>query len=107
MQRNVTFRSDRGFTLAELIVVFWMLFLCSFFFRGFLVPDRVGMSAAENVGFTDVRLMDAKHALVGFRGCDAHDAAGFELSAKSALEKPAHIIVCCGWPFKGCTVRTP
>lgn len=76
-------------------------------FRGFFVEDRTGIHAAENVGFTDVQLRDAKHVVVGFRGCDVHDAAGFELTAKNALEKPAHLIVCCGWPFKGCTVRTP
>ena len=97
----------RGFTLIELIYVLWILLICSLFFRGFLVRDDVGIHAAENVGFTDVQLRDAKHAFVGFRGCDAHDAAGFELTAKNAREKPAHLIVCCGWPFKGCTVRTP
>ena len=96
-----------GFTLVELIMVLWLLLLCSLFFRGFLVADNVGVHAAENVGFTDVQLQDAKHALVGLRGCDAHDAAGFEITAKSVAEKPARIIVCCGWPFKGCTVRTP
>lgn len=83
------------------VVVVFMIF------RGFFVEDRTGIHAAENVGFTDVRLKDSKHVAVGFRGCDVHDAAGFELTAKNALEKPAHLIVCCGWPFKGCTVRTP
>ena len=84
-----------------------LLIIMSCFFRGFLVRRAVGLHAAENGGFSEARVTDAKHVLVGFRGCDMHDAAGFLMSATNPAGKPAEIIICCGWPFKGCTVRTP
>jgi hypothetical protein len=87
--------------------VFTLIFVLVMIFRGFFVDDRTGIHAAENFGFTEVQLVDAKHVFVGLRGCDAHDAAGFLLHAKNAAEGNAELIVCCGWPFKGCTARTP
>jgi hypothetical protein len=84
--------------MAVIVLVFGM--------RGSCADESEAVTAAENFGFTEVKVLDKSIWFVGFRGCDAKDAAVFEVRGKNPAGKVVQISVCVGWPFKGATVRS-
>lgn len=86
-----------------------VVILASVFYgaRGACVVKGDAVKAVENMGFTDVEVLDKSIWFVGFRGCDKADAALVEVQAKNSAGKVVNVDVCMGWPFKGATVRSP
>jgi len=81
-----------------------ILVLC--LFSGLFAKKDVAIRTLENQGFADVLIVDKAWFFVGFRGCDATDAARFTAIAKNPRDKEVTIYVCAGWPFKGGTIRS-
>lgn len=99
---------NKGFTTIELLVwVPCIIVIFALSFRGVFVSDEVGVVALENQGFSNIHVTDNSFFAVGFRGCDAQDAARITAVATNSQGKDVTLYVCAGWPFKGATVRNP
>lgn len=81
--------------------------MCVVSCRGCLVEDYEAPKAMERAGYSDIKVTSRGDVFVGFRGCEATDAAVFHVQAKNPAGKPVQMIVCSGWPFKGSTLRSP
>ncbi len=92
-----------GLVLGTLFIIAVIAFSC---LRGFAVEPQTAIEAAETIGFTDVTVTDENYMCMAWQGCDRNDAVGFEMTATNAQGERVDIMVCCGWPFKGCTIRT-
>jgi hypothetical protein len=72
-----------------------------------MVDDKAPVTAAMRThGFTNVTIQDMSWFVVGFRGCQADEAAKFEVTATNPIGQQVSFLVCTGWPFKGGTIRT-
>lgn len=85
-----------------LVVAIVILSVC----RGSLVNESTVISAIENQGYSNVNITDHAWLLVGYRGCDAHDAARFTVIAINPIGQEVEIYACSGFPFKGITIRS-
>ena len=74
--------------------------------RGACVESEQAIRAMENMGFSDVKVIDKSIWFVGFRGCSSHDGAMFMARGINPADKEVEVSVCVGWPFKGATVRS-
>lgn len=83
-----------------------VLVCIAFMFRGLLVDDSVACEAAHTLGMRECRVTARHSVFVGLRGCGDDDAVAIDIHAVSAAGDAVNAIVCCGWPWKGCTVRT-
>lgn len=87
-----------------IILVFGVLYAA---FAGLMVGTSEALRAAQIQGFDHVEVRNTARFFPAIRmGCDERDAAGFEMSGTNARNEPVDFTVCCGWPFKGCTIRT-
>jgi len=91
-----------------LVVLFFAIIAgaCALTATGYLVDEKNAVKAAEMLGMTEVVVIDRANVLVGMRGCGDQDAARFDVSAKNPKGSPVTFSVCCGWMFKGCTLRS-
>jgi prepilin-type N-terminal cleavage/methylation domain-containing protein len=104
-------RKRAGFTLIELLVVVAVIAAAAVallfaFGQGLLVDDDRAVEAARTHGFTDVRIVDTHVTLVRLQGCAEDDDVAYEIEAKNPAGEGVMLTVCCGWPLKGCTIRT-
>lgn len=83
-------------------IVLWLVFC-----RGIIVNQDVAVRTLETQGFSDIQVAGSAWFLVGFRGCDAHDATRFTMRAKNPLGTEVNVYVCTGAFFKGGTIRVP
>ena len=75
--------------------------------RGCVVDDRKPVEAVmKTQGFTEFTINDKDWLFVGLRGCQADEAAKFEVTATNPMGEKVNFLVCTGWPFKGATIRT-
>lgn len=92
------------FTALFFISVFVsVLLLCQ---RGNCADEESAIRAAENFGFSEVKVIEKSIWFIGLRGCSGGDAALFELRAKNPAGRVVNVGVCLGWPFKGATMRS-
>jgi hypothetical protein len=76
--------------------------------RGCCVQESKAVGAAEAMGYHNVNITNRWNFFAGFHGCDGYsDAAVFEFEALNPAGEPGVFLACCGWPFKGCTIRVP
>lgn len=75
------------------------------FARGALVGPETAERTLKANGFSDVRITDHVWFAIGWRGCDANDAARFDAVATNAAGEEVNVFVCCGLLFKGGTIR--
>jgi hypothetical protein len=69
--------------------------------------EEKAKAAAETMGWEDVRVT-ARHGIApSLYGCSDKDVAAYEISGTNPAGKSASATMCCGWPFKGCTMRIP
>lgn len=73
---------------------------------GYLVDESKGCETMQTNGFAGCRLIDTTVGFTSWAGCDERDAVAFDVSAVNSQGQRVSAVVCCGWPFKGCTVRT-
>jgi hypothetical protein len=69
-------------------------------------PDKA-TSALRAHGFRDIAITDSHPYLASWYGCSEKDAVAHEATATNAAGERVSVVVCCGYPFKGCTVRVP
>jgi len=102
MASNDTSVGQALFTLA------FALFLIFFVpCRGCMVDDEAPVKAVlKTHGFSNYQIHDKDWFVVGFRGCQADEAAKFEVTATNPSGKKVDFLVCTGWPFKGGTIRS-
>lgn len=72
---------------------------------GYLVDEGEACRVATAQGFSACRVTDSHVVTSGLAGCAKEDAAGFDVAATNPRGQRVALLVCCGWPFKGCTVR--
>ncbi len=83
-----------------------LLFICAPC-RGVLVDDEAPVKAVlATHGFTDYSIQDRSWFVVGLRGCQADEAAQFNVTANNPVGTRVSFLVCTGWPFKGGSIRT-
>ena len=92
------------------IIALFLLIVGSIMFfglcRGILVDESVATKALEKQGYTEIEIINHDWFLIGFRGCDKNDAAKITAIAKNPIGQEVEVFVCCGWPFKGATIRS-
>ena len=84
-------------------ILYSILFLSS---CGYLVDDTNTINAVQKQGYSNVKIEDKSVWFNKWRGCSEEDKATYDITATNALGKPARLIACVGWPFKGVTIRT-
>jgi hypothetical protein len=89
-----------------LYYAFYVAFFGLLAFRGTCADEGAAMRAMEYNGHTNVKVGERKWFAVGFRGCEATDAALFPVVSTNSAGKTVGQIVCVGWPFKAATIRT-
>ena len=104
-------RYNRGtFPTQEFFIVFYLvisvLALIAYGGRGSCADSKQAIRAMENMGFSEVEVIDKSIWFVGFRGCSSHDGALFTARGINPAGKEVEVSVCVGWPFKGATVRS-
>ena len=72
---------------------------------GYLIDESEACRVASAQGFSACSVGETHVSAAGLAGCGEHDAAGFDVSATNPRGARVALLVCCGWPFKGCTVR--
>ena len=73
---------------------------------GAAVDKATAKQTAERAGFTDVQVLDKSVVAPQWQnGCGEGDAAGFAMQGKNPAGYVVNFSVCCGWPFKSCTIR--
>ena len=92
--------------LTWLLYVFVILLVILSVCRGSFVNEETVISAIENQGYSNVTVTDHAWFLVGYRGCDAHDAARFTVTAINPVGREVEIYACSGFPFKKITIRS-
>lgn len=73
---------------------------------GYLVPEEEACRAATAHGFSQCAITGSSALAPAWSGCANGDAVAFDVSATNPAGQRTSLIVCCGWPFKGCTLRT-
>ena len=97
-------RNSDGWAIPIILVVA-VLFVLGFA-RGAFVDESRAVKALETQGYSNVTITDHAWLLIGFRGCDAKDAAMFKTRATNPIGREVEVLVCTGWLFKGATIRT-
>ena len=93
---------NRNIAIASLTVFLVCLSLCC---GEVATSPEQAKGAAETMGWSDVRVT-ARHGIApSFYGCDKSDTAAYDIKGKNPKGEPATATMCCGWPFKGCTMR--
>jgi hypothetical protein len=69
------------------------------------VHEGEAVRAVEALGFEDVAVLDKSVVFHALDGCGDSDAASFAVRGKNPRGVVTTVTVCCGFPFKGCTVR--
>lgn len=70
----------------------------------FVEADRA-VGAVEDLGFTDVRVVDRSNVFPQLYGCDKREVVAFKVEGKNPRGNTVNVTVCCGMVLKGCTVR--
>lgn len=92
--------------LLILIVVVGASILGLTYARGAFAREETAIRTLETAGYSKIHITDHSWAFIGWRGCDANDAAKFTATAVNPVGKEVELIVCTGL-FKGGTVRVP
>ena len=101
-----THRSSGGWV--GLIVTFavGLLLWCVSMILGYTVVDEgKGTRALENLGFTNVHVVDKSVFLVQLRGCDKSDSVKFTVEGTDSSGVVRQLEVCAGL-LKGGTIRS-
>ena len=111
LRRAGIHRYNRGrFPTQEFLAVFYLVIILLAFVlyggRGSCADSKQAIRAMENIGFSEVKVIDKSVWFVGFRGCSSHDGAMFTARGINPAGKEVEVSVCVGWPFKGATVRS-
>lgn len=69
-------------------------------------PDKAEATLRAH-GFTKIAITDTHRFGASFYGCSDKDAVAHEATATNPAGQRVTLTVCCGYPFKGCTVRVP
>lgn len=74
---------------------------------GYFVDDSDVCRAVTTQGYDGCTITERHEvfpSVIG--GCSTGDAVAMDVSTKNSRNAPVTITVCCGWPSKGCTIRT-
>lgn len=97
---------DRGagsaFIKFVLVIGFYMA-CCT---RGYLVGDRDICRSLETQGYVGCVIQERHEVLPAWNGCGGSDAVAMSVSTRNPRDQQVTVTVCCGWPTKGCTIRT-
>ena len=102
-------RAFRAMLIGVVVLVLAYVVLlgaCAVWFPGSYVSDEKIVTAVENQGFSDVKILDKDVTFVSWRGCSKGDDAAFQVEATNSLGKRVPLTACAGWPFKGVTIRS-
>lgn len=88
------------FALAAVLAVSLLMAGCAS-----LASDSRAIRAAENIGLTNVRVVDKGYSWGVFGGCHEQDITKFKLVGTDARGKLRTIEVCAPVPFGGYTIR--
>jgi hypothetical protein len=69
------------------------------------VPESRASKAAEDLGYTNIKVIDRATVFINFRGCSEDDAARFTVTGTNSNGEERTFYVCAGY-FKGGTVRS-
>lgn len=84
------------------------ILICSFSILacGELVDASKAVKTMEDEGYSNVTVIE-RHSIsphwVG--GCSGDDSVAFDIRANNSAGKTIKATVCCGFAFKGCTIR--
>lgn len=102
----MTFRDDSGLIKGGVVVV--AIFGAAIFGAATCAPGPDKATETLRVhGFRDVAITDSHRIGAAWYGCSDKDAVAHEATATNAAGQRVSVVVCCGYPFKGCTVRLP
>ncbi len=90
-------------TIAVIVVV---MLGVTWVWPGVWVEREKAISALATQGFTNIIIEDKDVTFLSMRGCGSGDAAAFQAKARNPLGAEVPVNVCCGWPLKGCTIRS-
>lgn len=74
---------------------------------GYLVDDSEICNSVQTQGYSHCVITD-RHEISPHMmgGCGQDDKVAADVSAVNPAGRQVNITVCCGWPFKGCTIRS-
>ena len=88
-------------TPVYLIVLASLLTSC-----GYMVSDADVCRTLATQGFRGCTIADRNTVAPSWAGCGESDALSAEVQTVNPLGASVVVTVCCGWPFKGCTIRS-
>lgn len=92
---------------ASVIFILLFLLLIALPFPGCMVEEERAVLALEKAGYSEVRVTERSNYFVAIRGGGKGDVVRFKCSAQNpAKQHVDDVLVFCGWPFKGTTIRT-
>lgn len=97
-------RNESGFTGISFIIMVALVFLITGA-CGAMTPESKAINAAEDVGYTDVTVVDKSIFFTQFLGCGKEDTARFTVRGVSPRDEVREVHVCAG-VLKGGTVRS-
>lgn len=71
---------------------------------GAMTSDHKAFGALEQVGYTNVELIDKEVYFIGFKGCGKSNSALFTMRGTDPIGKDRTVVVCAG-VLKGGTLR--
>jgi hypothetical protein len=89
-----------GWFVAVLLVMFALMGGC-----GAMTDEAKAIAAAEDLGYSDVKVTGKNIWFVSLQGCDEKDSAKFTVEGVSPRGERRTLMVCAG-PLKGGTVRS-
>jgi len=96
-------RTDKRPVLLALVVVTGVLIITQLLANS--VPEDRAIKAAEDVGYSNVRVISKDTVFIQLKGCDKSDSVLFNIEGTNPTGQKRTFIVCAGW-FKGATVRS-
>jgi hypothetical protein len=74
---------------------------------GYLVDDEDVCRSTTTQGYSECRIT-GRHEISPHMlgGCGDDDELAADVAAKNPAGRTVSFTVCCGWPSKGCTIRT-
>ena len=69
------------------------------------IKNQKAIETLHTMGFTNIQVMDKSIWFVSMDGCSGGDGVSFDCMAVNPKGDRVNVLVCCGYPFKGCTAR--
>ena len=96
--------NDTGITIALYAALFGLLIILAGS-CGAMTPESKAINAAEDAGYTNVKIVDKAILGIGLRGCGKEDNARFTVRGTNPRGEERTFYVCAG-VLKGGTIRS-